>query len=94
MDATGQIKKDEAKRLIRQIVAMGAVLFTSHARRELEKDGAGVVDALNVLRAGWVGEAEYENGFWRYRVETPRFCVIAQFRSETALLVITAWRKK
>ena len=30
------------------------------------------VDAANILRAGVVGEGEWENGGWRYQVRTPR----------------------
>jgi hypothetical protein len=38
----------------------------------MTKDGLTDLDAVNVLRAGVVREAEWENGSWRHRVETPK----------------------
>ena len=37
---------------------------------------------------------EYENGSWRYKVETDRMAVVICFRSKTQLVLVTAWRKK
>jgi hypothetical protein len=41
-----------------------------------------------------VEPGEYENGSWRYRVRTARMCFVITFRSEEALVVVTAWREK
>ena len=49
-------------------------------------------DCINVLRGGWVEPAELEAATWRYRVATQRIVVVAAFRSETMLVVVTAWR--
>ena len=38
--------------------------------------------------------AELEHGSWRYRVHVATTYVVVAFRSELALLVVTAWRKK
>jgi len=40
-----------------------------------------------------VAEGEYENGSWRYRVYTPRICVVVRFESEDILQIVTAWRE-
>lgn len=84
----------EARRLIREIIENGSVSFSKHAEEEMAKDNLTMVDATNALRGGVVGPGEFENGSWRYRVRTARIAVIAAFRSETELRVVTAWRFK
>lgn len=62
----------DAKRLLVAIITDGVLIFSSHARDEMAKDGLDDQDALNVLRAGVVEPGEMENGTWRYRVRTSR----------------------
>jgi hypothetical protein len=83
-----------AKELIRQILTDGTVSFTKHAREEMAKDNLTTVDCVNVLRGGVVESPELKDGTWRYRVRTARIYVVVAFRSETHLVVITAWRTK
>jgi hypothetical protein len=84
----------EAKRLIREILAGGEVVSSRHATEEMKNDDLTMVDCINVLRGGIVEPAEWENGTWRYRVHTQRIWVVVAFRSETRLVVVTAWRSK
>jgi hypothetical protein len=71
----------------------------------MDNDGLTDVDAVNVLRGGIVREAEWENGSWRYRVETPRMVFVVVFDPEPdelpadgedvreiELVVVTGWR--
>lgn len=88
------LKPMKAKALIRAILEEGGVRWGDHALKELVKDNLETGDAINVLRAGVVREPEWENGEWRYRVETPRISVVVAFRTETVLRVVTAWRNK
>lgn len=81
-----------AKKLIRGILKDGRVNFSRHAREEMAKDKLVEIDAVNVLRGGVVEPGEWENGSWRYRVRTQRIVVVIAFRSESALVVVTAWR--
>lgn len=73
----------------------------------METDGLTDVDAVNVLRGGVVREAEWENGSWRYRVETPRMVFVVVFEpepdvlpasdedvGELELVIVTGWRNK
>jgi hypothetical protein len=84
-----------ATALIRSILQTGHVAFSQHAMDELAKDGLTSVDAVNVMRAGAVKQpADYIKQTWRYRVETSRIAVVVAFRSETELVVVTAWRAK
>jgi hypothetical protein len=58
-------------------------------------DQLTTVDCVNVMRAGAVTEpADFERGTWRYRIHTNRICVVVAFRSETEIVVVTAWRKR
>lgn len=87
--------RQEAKKLIQQILKEGITLFSRHAEEELKKDELSVVDATNVLRAGTITEEpELEKGSWRYRVRTERMVVVVAFVSETKLKVVTAWRTR
>ena len=73
----------------------------------MDDDGLTDVDAVNVLRGGAVREAEWENGSWRYRVETARivFVVVLEPEPEDVpaededvgdleVILVTAWRIK
>lgn len=85
----------EAKRRIRAILASGFVDYDlPHFKEEAAKDKIDMMDVTNVLRCGIVEEAEHENGAWRYRVRTQKFCVVVQFEAEDEILLITTWRLK
>jgi hypothetical protein len=82
-----------AKALIRRLLELGAVRWSSHALDELKEDELTTVDAVNVLRGGQViRPAELKNGTWRYRVMTNRICVVVAFDSMEQVAVVTAWR--
>jgi len=87
------LRPDEAKAAIRNILENEDVRWTRHAVRELEKDDLETPDALNVLRAGVVDPAEWENGEWRYRVRTSRMVVVVAF-VEGGMRIVTGWRIK
>ena len=85
----------EAKKLIRKILSTGFVTYAQpHAEDRMRQRKITTVDCVNVLRGGVVAEGELENGSLRYRVFTPRMCVVVRFESETELEVVTAWREK
>jgi hypothetical protein len=81
-----------ARQLIRNILNSGTASFSGHALEEMAKDDLTTVDCTNVLRGGVVETPEFERGTWRYRVRTNRIYVVVTFRSETQLVVVTAWR--
>lgn len=82
-----------ARKLAKEILETGTVIFTPHSEREMAKDRLDSVDAVNVMRAGAYSEAEWENGGWRHHAFTQKIVVVIEFESETELVVITAWRK-
>lgn len=86
---------DAATALIHRIVRDGAVAWSQHALHEIRADDLTTVDCVNVLRGGAVSEpAELINGTWRYRIHTQRINVVVAIRSETELVVVTAWRRR
>jgi hypothetical protein len=88
------LSPDAARTLIRSILQSGRFVYSPHAEEEMAKDGITTVDAVNVLRGGVVQPGEFERGTWRYRVRTARLTVVVAFRSETELVVVTAWRMR
>lgn len=104
------LRGTDAKKLIRRIIEEGRFVppvAGSHARKEMDKDGLTDLDAVNVLRGGVVRDPEWENGSWRYRVETHRMTFVVAFDPDLVtmpgddesvgdieLVVVTGWRNK
>jgi hypothetical protein len=102
------LKAADVRKLLRRLLDEGKFVSPgakTHARREMEKDGLTDLDAVNVLRGGIVREAEWENGSWRYRVETLKIVFVATIDPEPAvmpgedddlgeleLIVVTGWK--
>jgi hypothetical protein len=99
------LRAPEARKYVRRLLEEGIFVVSDHARREMKKDNLNDSDAINTVRGGAVREPEWENGSWRYRVETPRICFVVAFDpepdslpdetadlSEVELVVVTAWR--
>jgi hypothetical protein len=86
------LKPPEAKKLILEAIAAGEIRFTSHALEEMANDGITQHEAIAVLRAGTVEPAELIGGTWRYRVRVRRAMVVAAFRTESTVVVVTAWK--
>lgn len=81
----------DARRRILDLVGSGRVRFSSHALERIAARRLDMADCLNVLRAGIVGEAEWERGSWRYPVFTPRgYTVVVAFRGDSLLVIVTA----
>jgi hypothetical protein len=99
------LRAPEARKYIRRLLEEGIFVVRDHARREMKKDNLNDSDAINIVRGGVVREPEWENGSWRYHVDTPRMCFVVAFDpepdalpdekadlSEVELVVVTAWR--
>jgi hypothetical protein len=102
------LRASDARRLVRRLLDEGKFVSPgagSHARREMDKDRLSDLDAVHVLRAGALREAEWENGSWRYRAQTPSMVFVAVFDPEPErmpgdgddlgdleLCVVTGWR--
>lgn len=87
------LKPAKAKLLLRKILDSGIIVYSRpHALDRLKERKISMIDCENVLRAGTVKEAEFENGAWRHHVVTGKLAVIVEFLSESEILVVTAWR--
>ena len=75
-------------------MATGRVVFSRHALEEMAKDRLSDGDVAAVLRGGVVEPAELERGSWRYRMRAGPVYVVVTFRSETEIVVVTAWRTR
>lgn len=60
----------------------------------MAKDNMDEPDAILAVAKGIVESIDFERGTWRYRFRTPPFTTVIGFRSETQLVVITAWRNR
>ena len=89
------LKPSEARKLIHHILKDGYVTYSRpHAIDRMKEREMDTSDCINILRGGKVREGEYENGSWRYRVETPKMAVVVTFVAEDELMIVTAWREK
>lgn len=87
------IRATEARKLLRRILNSGVVTYAQpHAIDMIKERNLSILDCENVMRAGAVQEAEWENGGWRHQIRTPRIVVVVEFLSEEEVLVVTAWR--
>lgn len=84
----------EARKLVRHILTSGTYGFTRHAKERMAERRMSQVDCVNVLRGGLVNEAltSFENGTWRYSIQTTSMAVVVAFRTEEQLVVVTAMR--
>jgi hypothetical protein len=95
-----RLNRNEARKQIAKIVqsSPGQVRFSSHSLRELLNDDLTTVDAWNVLKspdAKVLMEGEFQNGSFRYRLETNNILVVVAFQEDgKGLSIVTAWRKK
>lgn len=84
----------KAKQLVRLVLEQGTLSFSAHAIAEMEKDALASTDCVNVLRGGVYEPPELIGDTWRYRVTTPRICVVIAIPSTDRVRVVTAWRRK
>lgn len=95
-----RLNKNEARKQIAKIVSQHPenIRFSRHAFKELQNDNLTPTDALNVLKspdAKILQDGEFENGSYRYRLETSHLMVVVGFWNDgTGLNVVTAWDKR
>lgn len=95
-----RLSKSEAHKKLREIIRSNPSnpIFSAHAINELKKDGLYTVDAINVLEspdARILLDGEFENGSFRYRIETSFIMIVFAFNERaTAIIIVTAWDKR
>jgi hypothetical protein len=89
------LKPNQVKALVLESIEADEVAFTTHALREIAKDGMVPLDASRVLRGGAASHGEFENGSWRYQIRSGSVVVVVRFVDfkPARTLVITAWKR-
>jgi hypothetical protein len=97
IDVTSRLSAIQARKILAEIFNKNPnfISFTKHAFEQMHDDDLKTGDVLNVLKAGKIYDnPEFENGSFRYRVETRRIIVVIAFRRPNHVVVITTWRNK
>ncbi|MCK5884862.1 MAG: DUF4258 domain-containing protein [Bacteriovoracaceae bacterium] len=95
VDVTSRLSKGQARKALSEIFNHDPNLvgFTKHSRNQMKERELATTDVLNVLKAGKMLEnPEFENGSWRYKVQTAKITVVVAFRRPNHIVVVTAWR--
>ena len=93
---TDKLNRNEARKLISKIVNQhqARIRFSHHAIRELGNDNLTTVDALNILKSPdskIYQDGEFENGSYRYRIETTNIVIVVAFSIDgSGINVVTA----
>ena len=94
-DGPGRMDRNEARKLVSRLLVEGKFGLPRHCLKEAANDGLNSIDVVNILRAASITEEpEQVRGRWRYRLHTPRFCVVVEFRSLDEFTAVTVWRKR
>ena len=78
--------------LVRSIVETGRVSFSKRAVEEDEQLRISETDVIGVLWGGLIDSVERKSRPWRYRFWMGTMFAIVTFRSDTWMVVVTAWR--
>ncbi len=95
IDLESKLEKGQARKILSEILNFGPnyLSFTKHAREKMKERNLKSGDILSVLKAGNIlNNPEFENGSWRYSVETSKITVVFAFRTPNQIIVVTSWR--
>lgn len=96
IDLKSRLNRTQARKKLTELLAANPNCFSygNHFRKRLLERRMSLGDILNVLHGGWIlMEGEFENGEWRYRVETERMAVVITFLDNVHIRLITCWRR-
>lgn len=97
LDVTSRLDPNQARKWLSEILNSGGirvVKFSKHCREEMHNDSLIPIDVYNVLKFGQIHSyPEFENGSYRYRVETQKVVVVIIFQEPNWVHCITTWRK-
>jgi hypothetical protein len=95
VDVTSRLSPGQARKVLAEIFNHdpNLISFTSHARTQMRERDLKSGDVLNVLKAGKIlSVPDFENGSFRYRVQTNKITVVLAFKKPNHVVVVTAWR--
>ncbi len=97
IDLESRLEKGQARKILSEFFnyRLNFISFTNHAREKMKKRNLKSGDIINVLKAGNIlKNPEFENGSWRYCVETVKITVVIAFRNPNYVVVVTSWRNQ
>lgn len=98
IDLESKLNKEQAKKLLKQMmlsIESTNIILSGYFRKRLKERKMESVDAYNVLKHGRIlVDPEWEQGEWRYRVETQNMLVVIAFTNPNTIRCITCWRLK
>lgn len=92
-----KLNSTEALKNIRRLAKAGSVAFSGHAMQRLRQRDLTTSDVMNVLQTSdsrVMGEGEFEDGSYRYRVATRMIIVVVAFNNEGTLLNIVSTMRR
>lgn len=96
IDLESRLGKVQARKLLTEFLAKNPNFFSygSYFKGRMAERKLIMSDVINVLHKGHIlKDAEWENGQWRYRVETDRIIVVIAFANPSHIRGVTCWRK-
>lgn len=97
LEVTSRLNPNQARKWLSEVLSFGGIRVTKlsrHCREEMSKDSLIPIDVYNVLKFGQIYRyPEFENGSYRYRVETQEIVVVIVFQEPHWVHCITTWRK-
>ena len=97
IDITSRLSKERARKVLLELRSSperSIVSFTSYCKKRMKQRNLTTVDIYNVLKKGSIyNDPEYENGAYRYRVETRKIVVMIEFTNPNIIRCITTWRE-
>ena len=96
VDLESRLNTFQARKLLSELLATNPNCFSygSHFKERLLERKMIMGDIINVLHRGQIlGDAEYENQQWRYRVQTLKMTVVIAFINPSHVRLITCWRE-
>lgn len=97
LDVTSRLDPNQARKWLAEVLNLYGVKVASlstHCQQEMLNDHLIPEDVFQVLRDGNIYNfPEFENGSYRYRVETQKIVVVIIFKEPNIVRCITTWRK-
>lgn len=96
VDLTLRMSRTQARKKLSEFLKLkpNRTIQTKHFRQEMANDDLIMNDVINVLHKGQILEdPEFENGSYRYRVQTNKIVVVIAFNNPDRVILVTTWRK-
>lgn len=96
IDLTSRMSRIQARKKLSEFLKLkpNRIIQTKHFKQEMANDDLIMNDVINVLHKGQILEdPEFENGSYRYRVQTNKIVVVIAFNNPDRIILVTTWRK-